>query len=246
MRRKWRPTHKQDIQNQEQERSLQRGNGAIDKRRGCTALAREWKRPVAHPSACRDRIAKRILEDGDIDDSVKHAIEKSLGEGGFESELAQFIEQSDKMSKMSMKQRFDINRARRVQALMDQKVDRELDKVTQEQNRKQIREQDILSNSLERSFIDRRQSETLLPDELNKGMTDELKICDVAEIYSPPRVTRFAKEFGFIEEWGLDLTTCDDAGQTWDFNRPEMRRKARELVEADRPTLAIGSFVPAL
>ena len=66
----------------------------------------------------------------------------------------------------------------------------------------------------------------------------------VSEIYSPPRVTNAAKllpEFGCVPGFALDITTVDENGEAWDFNRVEQRRKARELVLQDRPLLLIGS-----
>eukprot|EP00973_Karenia_brevis_P062211 8652733-Karenia_brevis.AAC.1 len=64
---------------------------------------------------------------------------------------------------------------------------------------------------------------------------------DVAEIYSPPRVTGYAKEFDLEGGWSLDLTTCDTDGEPWDFNRTEMRNRAIRNVLNDKPTLVIGS-----
>ena len=39
----------------------------------------------------------------------------------------------------------------------------------------------------------------------------------------------------------LDLRTCMADGTPWDFNLPEHRRKARHLVETQKPTWIIGS-----
>ena len=39
----------------------------------------------------------------------------------------------------------------------------------------------------------------------------------------------------------MDLTGCDDDGQTWDFNVPEKRDRAERLLEAQRPVLLIGT-----
>ena len=37
------------------------------------------------------------------------------------------------------------------------------------------------------------------------------------------------------------MTTTDETGQAWDFDKPECRQKARRLVETQRPLLLIGS-----
>jgi hypothetical protein len=64
---------------------------------------------------------------------------------------------------------------------------------------------------------------------------------DVAEVYSPPRVTKVAAEFGLVPGWSLDLTTVDRHGVAWDFTRASRRKDARDLLEATRPRVLIGS-----
>lgn len=77
-----------------------------------------------------------------------------------------------------------------------------------------------------------------------KGMEDEtmgieeaLKIAsiEIAEVYSPPRVTEEAKRFGIKSGKAMDLTTG------WDFTKEEDREKAFAYVEKEKPTLLIGS-----
>ena len=66
----------------------------------------------------------------------------------------------------------------------------------------------------------------------------------VSEIYSPPRVTAAAKllpELRCVPGFALDLTTKDEFGQPWNFDDERQRRRAREMIEAQRPMLLIGS-----
>ena len=63
----------------------------------------------------------------------------------------------------------------------------------------------------------------------------------VAEVYSPPRVTEMAKAMGLKVGWSLDLTTRDSDGKQWNFNETEMRNRAVRLVLKDQPLLLIGS-----
>jgi len=66
----------------------------------------------------------------------------------------------------------------------------------------------------------------------------------IAEIYSPPRVTEAAKllpDLGCIPGFALDLTTMDENGKPWDFDRPEQRKKAWQLLEEKKPMLLIGT-----
>ena len=63
----------------------------------------------------------------------------------------------------------------------------------------------------------------------------------VAEVYSPPRVTRMAASMGLRAGWALDLITHDEDGRPWDFDKLEMRNRAARKVLSDKPTLLIGS-----
>ena len=64
-----------------------------------------------------------------------------------------------------------------------------------------------------------------LERQLQNTMTDTLAM-DVAEIYSPERVTQHAKQAGLEPGWSLDLTTTDVDGRPWDFTKVEMRNRA--------------------
>ena len=66
----------------------------------------------------------------------------------------------------------------------------------------------------------------------------------IAEIYSPPRVTEAAKllpGLGCIPGFALDLTTVDENGAPWDFDKPEQRKKAWDLLKEKSPMLLIGT-----
>ena len=65
---------------------------------------------------------------------------------------------------------------------------------------------------------------------------------DVAEIYSPPRVAKMAKRLGMKAGWSLDLTSRDELdNEPWDFNKPEKRARAREVLLRDKPFMLIAS-----
>ena len=66
----------------------------------------------------------------------------------------------------------------------------------------------------------------------------------VAEVYSPPRVTRAATllpGLGIEPGAALDITTCDEHGEPWDFSDPAMRSKAERLIDDTEPDLLVGS-----
>ncbi len=63
----------------------------------------------------------------------------------------------------------------------------------------------------------------------------------VSEIYSPPRVTQVAGEYGLAKGTAFDLTTCDADGQYWDFDQKDRRAQAFEDIRKEQPILIIGS-----
>ena len=53
---------------------------------------------------------------------------------------------------------------------------------------------------------------------------------EVAEVYSPSRVTDMARRMGLRAGWALDNITQDDDGREWDFYQLEMRNRAIRTV----------------
>ena len=64
---------------------------------------------------------------------------------------------------------------------------------------------------------------------------------DVAEVYSPERVVKMAKEFGLKAGFSLDLTNTDGEGTPWDFSKVERRNAAIRKVIEEKPLFVIGS-----
>ena len=55
---------------------------------------------------------------------------------------------------------------------------------------------------------------------------------DVAEIYSPPRVTSLAEKYGMLPGFALDITVTDpDDGLPWNFDKLSKRKKAIQLIK---------------
>ena len=72
-------------------------------------------------------------------------------------------------------------------------------------------------------------------DPMNTDLVQALLRVDVAEAFSPPRVTEEAKKFGLAAGEAMDLSTG------WDFTRERDRQRARQYVEEHMPRLLIGS-----
>ena len=65
---------------------------------------------------------------------------------------------------------------------------------------------------------------------------------DVAEVYSPPRITETAAEMNLKEGWAMDLTTVDNEdGLPWDFSQEAKRIRAKEKLEQDKPFMLVAS-----
>ena len=69
----------------------------------------------------------------------------------------------------------------------------------------------------------------------------------VAEMYSPPRVTRAISAMpssGLLAGFALDVTCIDpDDGLPWDFDNPAKRAKAEAKIDAEQPMVLIGSVM---
>eukprot|EP00959_Pyramimonas_sp_CCMP1952_P283043 5916182-Pyramimonas_sp.AAC.1 len=63
----------------------------------------------------------------------------------------------------------------------------------------------------------------------------------VSEACSPVRVTGMAEKMGLILGLAMDLTTCDQHGNPWDFNVHAMRVKAKKIIKSKSALLLIVS-----
>ena len=59
---------------------------------------------------------------------------------------------------------------------------------------------------------------------------------DVAEMYSPPRVTAMASTVGMKPGFAIDLTQVDEDGEPWDFTCAEKRKRAEAKIDAEEPS----------
>ena len=63
----------------------------------------------------------------------------------------------------------------------------------------------------------------------------------VAEVFSPPRVTKIATKIGLRSGFALDLTEVDSIdGKPWGFNCPEKRARAEQLADEQQQFLLVG------
>ena len=63
----------------------------------------------------------------------------------------------------------------------------------------------------------------------------------VSEVWSPPRVTALAKQYGLNPGSAYDIETSDSNGSPWDFDIPEQRNQCVRKILDQRPAFLIGS-----
>ena len=68
-----------------------------------------------------------------------------------------------------------------------------------------------------------------------------MKRADVAEVYSPERVVKVAREEGLRAGFSLDITNTDERGVPWDFTKVERRNAAIRRILEEEPLFVIGS-----
>ena len=64
---------------------------------------------------------------------------------------------------------------------------------------------------------------------------------DVAEVYSPPRMSKVARQLGYSEGFALDLMTNDEEGRPWNLADKECQERALKLQEETKPWMLIAS-----
>ena len=69
---------------------------------------------------------------------------------------------------------------------------------------------------------------------------------DVAEVFSPPRVTKHAHTFDLMPGFALDLTTIDPIdGKPWDFRDPKKRERESET-ESEAREAYVACWMPSV
>ena len=63
----------------------------------------------------------------------------------------------------------------------------------------------------------------------------------VSEVWSPPRVTALAPEYGRLPGSAYDIETNDELGQPWDFDKVKQRNKCMRQILKQKPAFLVGS-----
>ena len=63
---------------------------------------------------------------------------------------------------------------------------------------------------------------------------------EIAEVFSPPRITEAGRRKGCLSGIAFHLRTQDKDGNAWDLSKPEVQEKAEELVDLLQPELIVG------
>ena len=95
--------------------------------------------------------------------------------------------------------------------------------------------------SLDESWTRKIAKKILRDENINLHDAKKEDNISVAEVYSPPRMTKAAEKLNMKPEFALDLSTIDEDGNPWDFSSPKIREKALRLVDSTAPKLLILS-----
>ena len=63
----------------------------------------------------------------------------------------------------------------------------------------------------------------------------------IAEVYSPPRISAMAKKFGLEPGFALDILINDENGKPWNFDDEAQRQKCKQKVRDEKPSMLVGS-----
>ena len=63
----------------------------------------------------------------------------------------------------------------------------------------------------------------------------------VSEVWSQPRVTKLASEYGLSPGFAYDIEVNDEDGKPWDFDVPAQRAKCLRHIQEQKPEFLIGS-----
>ena len=69
----------------------------------------------------------------------------------------------------------------------------------------------------------------------------EMGAMDVAEVFSPPRLTRRAREFGLRAGFVVDLSTERRRGERWDLSLQSHVKALERLIRKEKPALLVVS-----
>ena len=217
---------------------------------GCLAAAND-RRYKPHTFQCRQRLEKAMLEDEEGSNRVKEARYRE------DAYLEQKVREADEASKASAQQRNVevhhedrevVGRAAQPSKPFDEinndssevppAVPAETETMSWEQILDENNFHDIVNDDADMyAEIDS------LPGDTDNMVAKIIGIVQnhVSEVWSQPRVTKLAKEFGLSPGFALDLQVNDEDGQPWDFDKVEQREKCIRLIQEQKPMFLIGS-----
>ena len=230
---------------------------------GCRRLKAGGMTARPHTAECRARIEEMLREEADprwvrakerADEKVWEEIQRQEGlktrpgaqeEGQAASSSGEG--RAEKRRDEPERQEQEEQRAKRPKEEEEEATrqnKREPDEVevgeTQEDKRPKVEEpqgvkRDGDAMEEERQSVRRRVQGEEQADPMNTDVVQSLMRVDVAEMYSPPRVTEEAKRYSLKPGEAMDLTTG------WDFRRRDDRAKAAKYIDEQKPRLLIGS-----
>ena len=209
---------------------------------GCYAAANDRKHK-AHTAVCRERIAKALSEDESQAHRISDARER---EDAF---LENAVREGDLSKGNEIDESVDMatppNPVAPATVTPPTPVADTSEEV--EQGHQRISHEDTIMEDDFYKEVDADQEmyadiESLPPD--TSDMTSAIIGIvqqHVSEVWSQPRVTALATQYGLIPGSAYDIEVNDDNGEPWDFDKPEQRNKCIAEILTQRPTFLVGS-----
>ncbi|CAJ1437172.1 unnamed protein product [Effrenium voratum] len=107
----------------------------------------------------------------------------------------------------------------------------------------QLNEEIIVLNQWDTSWAlmrDEEEEERRLMLQTGSWSAKEVYGLESAEVFSPPRIAEAGRRKGCLSGIAFDLRTQDEDGNAWDLSKPEVQKKAEELIDLLQPELIIG------
>ena len=179
---------------------------------GCRFKRAGMKEHRAHTERCRRRILEAMM--GDATD--KRTVEKQ------DERAARWLKNQEEEEEQEAADRLFEPREE------SEDADRDVERIQNEN----MQEEELSAEAMEVMVlmkIEQIEAESMLVESIREAAVD------IAEVYSPPRVTKIASRFGLKTGEAMDLTTG------WDFTIERHKKAAMKYVKAMKPNLIIGS-----
>ena len=212
---------------------------------GCYAAAND-RRYKPHTAECRQRIEKAMLEDEEGTNRVKEAKHRE------DAYLEEQVRRADEGRIQEAKRESSLANAPMIPKPETEGVIEPDSRETRIEPKVKDDEEPMTWEQMleEQNFHDVVNADDEMYQEIDDIPMDSEDIADrmisviqnhVSELWSPPRVTKLASEYGLSPGFAYDIEVNDENGMPWDFDKAEQREKCMTHILNQKPDFLIGS-----